>query len=175
MVGATLDRNGLRPSRYWVLDDDTVIMASEAGVLDIDQTKVVSKGRLQPGKMFVVDMEQGRIIPDEEVKADICSRQPYKEWLDEYKIKTEVLPKSIRPYQHYSEETLLKRQITFGYTSEDLRMILAPMAQSGMEAIGSMGVDTPLAILSDQSQHLSYYFKQLFAQVTNPPIDSIRE
>ncbi len=175
IVGATLDRNGLRPSRYWVLDDDTVIMASEAGVLDIDQSKVVSKGRLQPGKMFVVDMEQGRIIPDEEVKADICSRQPYQEWLDDNKIKAEKLPQSIRPYQHYSEETLLKRQITFGYTSEDLRMILAPMAQSGMEAIGSMGVDTPLAILSDQSQHLSYYFKQLFAQVTNPPIDSIRE
>ena len=175
IVGATLDRNGLRPSRYWVLNDDTVIMASEAGVLDIDQAKVVSKGRLQPGKMFVVDMEQGRIIPDEEVKAEICSRQPYQEWLDENKIKSEKLPQSIRPYQHYSEETLLKRQITFGYTSEDLRMILAPMAQSGMEAIGSMGVDTPLAILSDQSQHLSYYFKQLFAQVTNPPIDSIRE
>ncbi|MFD2521309.1 glutamate synthase large subunit [Emticicia soli] len=175
MVGATLDRNGLRPSRYWVLDDDTVVMASEAGVLDIDQEKVVSKGRLQPGKMFIVDMEQGRIIPDEEVKATICSRQPYQEWLDEYKIKTSVLPKSIRPYQNYSEETLLKRQITFGFTSEDLRMILAPMAQTGQEAIGSMGVDTPLAILSDQSQHLSYYFKQLFAQVTNPPIDSIRE
>lgn len=175
MVGATLDRNGLRPSRYWVLDDDTVVMASEAGVLDIDQAKVVSKGRLQPGKMFIVDMEQGRIIPDEEVKSDICSRQPYQEWLDEYKIKTSVLPKSIRPYQNYSEETLLKRQITFGFTSEDLRMILAPMAQTGQEAIGSMGVDTPLAILSDQSQHLSYYFKQLFAQVTNPPIDSIRE
>lgn len=175
MVGATLDRNGLRPSRYWVLDDDTVVMASEAGVLDIDQAKVVSKGRLQPGKMFIVDMEQGRIIPDEEVKSDICSRQPYQEWLDEYKIKTSVLPKSIRPYQNYSEETLLKRQITFGFTSEDLRMILAPMSQSGQEAVGSMGVDTPLAILSDQSQHLSYYFKQLFAQVTNPPIDSIRE
>ena len=175
MVGATLDRNGLRPSRYWVLDDDTVIMASEAGVLDIDQEKVISKGRLQPGKMFIVDMEQGRIIPDEEVKADICSRQPYQEWLDEYKIKTSVLPKSIRPYQNYSEDVLLKRQITFGFTSEDLRMILAPMSQTGQEAIGSMGVDTPLAILSDQSQHLSYYFKQLFAQVTNPPIDSIRE
>ncbi|RYU96137.1 glutamate synthase large subunit [Emticicia agri] len=175
MVGATLDRNGLRPSRYWVLDDDTVVMASEAGVLDIDQAKVVSKGRLQPGKMFIVDMEQGRIIPDEEVKADICSRQPYQDWLDEYKIKTSELPKSIRPYQNYSEESLLKRQVTFGFTSEDLRMILAPMAQTGQEAVGSMGVDTPLAILSDQSQHLSYYFKQLFAQVTNPPIDSIRE
>lgn len=175
MVGATLDRNGLRPSRYWVLDDDTVIMASEAGVLDVDQSKVVSKGRLQPGKMFVVDMEQGRIIPDEELKAKICSEKPYQEWLNENKIKWSELPPSIRPYNNYDEATLLKRQKTFGFTSEDLRMILAPMAQSGMEAIGSMGVDTPLAILSDQSQHLSYYFKQLFAQVTNPPIDSIRE
>lgn len=175
MVGATLDRNGLRPSRYWVLDDDTVVMASEAGVLDIDQERVVSKGRLQPGKMFIVDMEKGKIIPDEEVKNEICSKQPYQKWLDENKIKTSVLPKSIRPYQNYSQEALMKRQITFGFTSEDLRMILAPMAQTGQEAIGSMGVDTPLAILSDQSQHLSYYFKQLFAQVTNPPIDSIRE
>lgn len=175
IVGATLDRNGLRPSRYWVLDDDTVIMASEAGVLDVDPAKVVSKGRLQPGRMFVVDMEQGRIIPDEELKSDICSRQPYQEWLDEYKIKVKDLPASIRPYNRYDETSLLKRQITAGFTSEDLRMILAPMATSGQEAIGSMGVDTPLAILSDQSQHISYYFKQLFAQVTNPPIDSIRE
>ncbi|NBA87524.1 glutamate synthase large subunit [Emticicia sp. CRIBPO] len=175
IVGATLDRNGLRPSRYWVLNDDTVIMASEAGVLDVDQSKVVSKGRLQPGKMFVVDMEQGRIIPDEELKAEICSRQPYQEWLDEYKIKIAELPDSIRPYTKYDSAALLKRQITNGYTSEDLRMILGPMASSGKEAIGSMGIDTPLAILSEQSQHISYYFKQLFAQVTNPPIDSIRE
>lgn len=175
IVGATLDRNGLRPSRYWVLNDDTVIMASEAGVLDIDQENVVSKGRLQPGRMFVVDMEQGRIIPDEELKAEICSQQPYQEWLDEYKIKISELTPSIRPYHNYEEKSLLKRQQTFGFTSEDLRMILAPMSQTGMEAIGSMGVDSPLAILSDQSQHLSYYFKQLFAQVTNPPIDSIRE
>ncbi|KPM49843.1 glutamate synthase large subunit [Jiulongibacter sediminis] len=175
IVGATLDRNGLRPSRYWVLNDDTVVMASEAGVLDIDQSTVVSKGRLQPGRMFVVDMEEGRIIPDEELKADICSRQPYQEWIDNNKINIENLPESIRPYTHYSREKLLKRQITAGYTSEDLRMILGPMASLGKEAIGSMGVDTPLAILSDQSQHLSSYFKQLFAQVTNPPIDSIRE
>ncbi len=177
MVGATLDRNGLRPSRYWVLNDDTVVMASEAGVLDIDQSKVVSKGRLQPGKMFVVDMEEGRIIPDEELKSKICSAKPYKEWLDKNKIKIGQLSNQIavRPYTNYSEESLMKRQISFGFTSEDLRMILAPMAETGKEAIGSMGVDTPLAILSDQSQHLAYYFKQLFAQVTNPPIDSIRE
>lgn len=175
IVGATLDRNGLRPSRYWVLNDDTVIMASEAGVLDVDQSKVVYKGRLQPGKMFVVDMEQGRIIPDEELKADICSRKPYQQWLDEHKIKIAELPESIRPYTKYDEKSLLKRQITNGFTSEDLRMILAPMATQGSEAIGSMGIDSPLAVLSNQSQHISYYFKQLFAQVTNPPIDSIRE
>ena len=143
--------------------------------MDVDQSKVISKGRLQPGKMFVVDMEQGRIIPDEELKADICSRQPYQEWLDEHKIKISELPESIRPYTHYDEKSLLKRQLASGYTSEDLRMILAPMAASGAEAIGSMGIDSPLAVLSNQSQHISYYFKQLFAQVTNPPIDSIRE
>lgn len=175
LVGATLDRNGLRPSRYWVMNDDTVIMASEAGVLDVDQSKVISKGRLQPGKMFIVDMEKGRIVPDEEVKAEICSRQPYREWLDEHKIDMAKLPSSIRPYTKYDDASLLKRQITSGYASEDLRMILAPMAASGKEAIGSMGIDSPLAVLSDQNQHLGYYFKQLFAQVTNPPIDSIRE
>ena len=175
IVGATLDRNGLRPSRYWVLDDDTVIMASEAGVLDVDQSKVVLKGRLQPGRMFVVDMEQGRIIPDEELKADICSRQPYQEWLDEYKLKVQDLDQPIRMYRHYDDASLLKRQLAFGFSSEDIRMILAPMAQTGAEAIGSMGTDVPIAILSEQSQHLSNYFKQLFAQVTNPPIDSIRE
>ncbi len=175
IVGATLDRNGLRPSRYWVLKDDTVIMASEAGVLDIDQSMVLYKGRLQPGRMFVVDMEQGKIIPDEELKQEICSRKPYRAWLDEHKIDIAELPESIRPYTKYDEKSLLRRQLATGYTSEDLRMILAPMATTGKEAIGSMGVDTPLAVLSNQSQHMSYYFKQLFAQVTNPPIDSIRE
>ena len=175
IIGATLDRNGLRPSRYWVLDDDTVIMASEAGVLDIDQARVVSKGRLQSGRMFVVDMEQGRIIPDEELKADICSRQPYQQWLDENKIKMADLAPSQRPFAPYDDEVLLKRQLAFGFTSEDLRMVLAPMAETGLEALGSMGTDVPLAVLSEQSQHLSHYFKQLFAQVTNPPIDSIRE
>jgi glutamate synthase (NADPH/NADH) large chain len=159
MVGATLDRNGLRPSRYWVLNDDTIIMASEAGVLEnVDQSKVILKGRLQPGRMFVVDMEQGRIIPDEEVKAEICSKHPYQEWLNENKLKVDDLGYPIRMYRNYDDQSLLKRQIAFGFSSEDLRMILAPMAQTGMEAIGSMGTDVPLAVLSEQSQHLSSYF-----------------
>ncbi|WP_266366671.1 glutamate synthase large subunit [Tellurirhabdus rosea] len=175
IVGATLDRNGLRPSRYWVTEDDVVIMASEAGVLDVDPATVVKKGRLQPGRMFVVDMEQGRIIADEELKNDICSRQPYQQWLDEYKIKTSDLPTPSRKYGPIAKEELLKKQLSFGMTSEDLRMILAPMAETGLEPLGSMGVDTPLAVLSEQSQHLANYFKQLFAQVTNPPIDPIRE
>src|SRR5690606_10694709 len=125
--------------------------------------------------MFVVDMEQGRIIPDEEVKNEICSRQPYQRWLDENKLKVDDLGHPIRMYRNYDDDSLLKRQIAFGFTSEDLRMKLAPMARTGKEAVGSMGTDVPLAVLSDQSQHLSTYFKQLFAQVTNPPIDSIRE
>jgi glutamate synthase (NADPH) large chain len=175
IIGATLDRNGLRPSRYWVTDDDFVIMASEAGVVDIAPEKVVKKGRLQPGKMFVVDMEQGNIIPDEELKADICQRKPYGEWLAEYKIRIEDLPEPGAIYRHPYEKELLARQMAFGFTTEDLRIILAQMVETGKEALGSMGIDTPVAILSDQAQHLSYYFKQLFAQVTNPPIDSIRE
>jgi glutamate synthase (NADPH) large chain len=175
IVGATLDRNGLRPSRFWVTADDVVIMASEAGVIDVDPARVVSKGRLQPGKMFVVDMEQGRIIADEEIKHTICSAQPYQQWLDENKVKIADLTAPARTYSRYDENTLLKLQQAFGFTSEDLRMILAPMVETGKEALGSMGTDVPLAILSEQSQHLSHYFKQLFAQVTNPPIDSIRE
>ncbi|HYG39428.1 MAG TPA: glutamate synthase large subunit [Cytophagales bacterium] len=175
IVGATLDRNGLRPSRYLVTDDDVVIMASEAGVIEVDPSKVVMKGRLQPGKMFVADLEQGRIISDEELKADICSRQPYADWLKEYKIKLKDLPEPHSTFHQPDEKTLLKRQQAFGYTSEDLRMILAPMVETGKEALGSMGQDTPIATLSQQSQHLANYFKQLFAQVTNPPIDSIRE
>jgi len=175
IVGATLDRNGLRPSRFWVTNDDIVIMASEAGVLDIDQSKVVSKGRLQPGKMFVVDMEQGRIIADEEIKNSICTAQPYQQWLDENKIRIADLTAPARTYRRYDEQSLLKMQQAFGFTTEDLRMILAPMVETGKEALGSMGTDVPLAVLSEQSQHLSHYFKQLFAQVTNPPIDSIRE
>ena len=175
IVGATLDRNGLRPSRFVVTDDDTVIMASEVGVLDIDQSKVVTKGRLQPGKMFVVDLEQGRIISDEELKKNICTRKPYGQWVKENKVKLSELPEPGGSFHKYDPVTFLKRQISFGYTSEDLRVILAQMCETGKEALGSMGNDTPLAVLSKQAQHLSSYFKQLFAQVTNPPIDSIRE
>lgn len=175
IVGATLDRNGLRPSRFVVTDDDTVIMASEVGVLDIDQSKVVTKGRLQPGKMFVVDLEQGRIISDDELKKNICSRKPYGQWVKENKVKLSDLPEPGGSFHKYDPITFLKRQISFGYTSEDLRVILAQMCETGKEALGSMGNDTPLAVLSRQAQHLSSYFKQLFAQVTNPPIDPIRE
>lgn len=175
IVGATLDRNGLRPSRFWVTNDDIVIMASEVGVLDIDPAKVVSKGRLQPGKMFLVDMEQGRIVADEEIKAEISTRKPYQEWLDANKIRISDLEAPVRAYSKYDPAKLLRMQQAFGFTSEDLRMILGPMVETGKEALGSMGIDIPLAILSEQSQHLSHYFKQLFAQVTNPPIDSIRE
>jgi glutamate synthase (NADPH/NADH) large chain len=174
IVGATLDRNGLRPSRWCVTDDDVVIMASEAGVIEVDPAKIVKKGRLQPGKMFVADLEQGRIISDEELKEDICSKKPYKEWLKN-KIRIKELPEAPQTFYQPDERTLLKRQQAFGYTSEDLKQIIAEMAENGKEPLGSMGTDTPLAILSDQAQHLSSYFKQLFAQVTNPPIDPIRE
>ena len=175
IVGATLDRNGLRPSRYCVTSDDQVIMASESGVLEIDQSKIVKKGRLQPGKMFIVDMEQGRILSDEEVKQQIASRQPYGEWLKQNKIKLADVPEPGGKFRPLDENALLKRQIAAGYTSEDMKHVIGPMAMTGLEALGSMGLDTPLAVLSDQSQHLSSYFKQLFAQVTNPPIDPIRE
>jgi glutamate synthase (NADPH/NADH) large chain len=175
IVGATLDRNGLRPSRFIVTDDDMVIMASEVGVLDIDPARVVSKGRLQPGKMFVVDLEKGRIISDDELKKEICTLQPYGKWLKENKVRLIDLPEPGGSFHKYDPVTFLKRQISFGYTSEDIRTILLQMCETGKEAIGSMGNDTPLAVLSNQAQHLSNYFKQLFAQVTNPPIDSIRE
>ncbi|MBL7873048.1 MAG: glutamate synthase large subunit [Cyclobacteriaceae bacterium] len=175
IVGATLDRNGLRPSRFVVTDDDLVIMASEVGVLDVDPAKVITKGRLQPGKMFVVDLEQGRIISDDELKKEICTSQPYGQWLKENKVRLQDLPEPGGSFHKYDPVTFLKRQISFGYTSEDLRMIVGQMCESGKEALGSMGNDTPLAVLSKQAQHLSSYFKQLFAQVTNPPIDPIRE
>jgi glutamate synthase (NADPH/NADH) large chain len=175
IIGATLDRNGLRPSRYCVTTDDRVIMASETGVLPIDQRLVKEKGRLQPGKMFVVDMEQGRIISDEELKQDICAQKPYSEWLNKYKIRLEELPEPRVTFTHLQHEQVFKYQKAFGYSTEDLESIITPMALDGKEPIGSMGTDTPLAILSDQPQHLSHYFKQLFAQVTNPPIDPIRE
>ncbi|MGF1637097.1 MAG: glutamate synthase large subunit [Cyclobacteriaceae bacterium] len=176
IVGATLDRNGLRPSRYCVTSDGRVVMASEAGALPVDQSKVISKGRLQPGRMFIVDLLQGRIISDDELKQDICTRKPYGEWLKKQKVKIEDLPTAAKPrYEKYDPHTLRQRQIEHGMTSEDLKVILAPMVEKKAEPIGSMGSDIPLAILSDQSQHLSHYFKQLFAQVSNPPIDPIRE
>jgi glutamate synthase (NADPH/NADH) large chain len=175
IIGATLDRNGLRPSRYCVTHDDRVIMASETGVLPIDPLLIKEKGRLQPGKMFVVDMEQGRIISDDELKKDICSQKPYAEWLNKYKIRLEELPEPRVMFTHLESDQVFKYQKAFGYSTEDLDTIIAPMALEGKEPIGSMGTDVPLAVLSDQPQHLSSYFKQLFAQVTNPPIDPIRE
>ena len=175
MIGATLDRNGLRPSRFVVTSDDRVIMASEAGVLPINQATVIRKGRLQPGKMFVVDMEQGRIISDEELKQTICSEKPYAEWLNKYKIRIEELPEPRVRFTHLEQDAIFKYQKAFGYSTEDLDTLIRPMALDGKEPIGSMGTDVPLAVLSDQPQHLSSYFKQLFAQVTNPPIDPIRE
>ncbi len=175
MIGATLDRNGLRPSRYCVTTDDRVIMASETGVLPVDPKTVKEKGRLQPGKMFVVDMEQGRIISDEELKKKICSQKPYGDWLNQYKIRLEELEEPRVTFTHLSDASILKYQKAHGYSTEDIETIIKPMALDGKEPIGSMGTDIPLAVLSDQPQHLSSYFKQLFAQVTNPPIDPIRE
>ena len=173
-IGAILDRNGLRPSRYYVTKDGLVIMASEAGVLDIPSDQVVQKGRLQPGRMFLVDTEQGRIIEDEEIKRTISTAQPYRDWIKEHLVHLGDLPEAprIEPPDH---ATLLQRQIAFGYTFEDERVILTPMAKDGVEAIGSMGNDAALAVLSNKPRLLYDYFKQLFAQVTNPPIDSIRE
>ncbi|WP_013323042.1 glutamate synthase large subunit [Gloeothece verrucosa] len=174
MMGAVLDRNGLRPSRYYVTKDDLVIMASEAGVLPIAPERVALKGRLQPGRMFLVNMEEGRIISDEEIKNQIVGEHPYREWLNQHLVKLADLKPGAEIPQ--SEPMTLKaRQMTFGYTFEDLRLLLTPMARDGVEAVGSMGTDTPLAVLSDRPKLLYDYFQQLFAQVTNPPIDSIRE
>jgi glutamate synthase (NADPH) large chain len=175
IIGATLDRNGLRPSRYCVTTDDRVIMASETGVLPVDPKLVKEYGRLQPGKMFVVDMEQGRIISDDELKNTICSQKPYAEWLNKYKIRLEELPQPRVTFTEIDHEQIFKYQKAFGYSTEDLDRLITPMALDGKEPIGSMGSDVPLAVLSDQPQHISSYFKQLFAQVTNPPIDPIRE
>src|SRR5271170_3345474 len=174
VVGATLDRNGLRPGRFVVTHNDVAIMASEAGVLDVAPEQVKMKGRLQPGKMFLVDTVEGRIVPDKEIKQRLASRQPYAQWLKDNQITIDQLPAPSRMH-HPDAETLLRRQRAFGYSDEDLRMILRPMASKGEEPVGSMGTDTPLACLSDRPQSLFNYFKQLFAQVTNPPIDPIRE
>jgi glutamate synthase (ferredoxin) len=173
MIGATLDRNGLRPSRYYVTKDDLVIMGSEAGVLPVPPEDVVAKGRLQPGKMFIVNMEEGRIVPDDEIKERIAGERPYRAWLDQHLVKMADINDGTVPTPDH--ETVLQRQQAFGYSFEDLRMLLVPMARDGVEAVGSMGTDTPLAVLSGRSKLLFDYFQQLFAQVTNPPIDCIRE
>jgi glutamate synthase (NADPH/NADH) large chain len=173
-IGAVLDRNGLRPSRYWVTTDGLVIMASEVGVLDIPPDRILKKGRLEPGKMFLIDLEEGRIVDDDELKHRIASAKPYGRWLAENLVSLEDLPEA--PHVPGPDHTtLLHRQQAYGYTLEDLKYILAPMTNNGEEAVGSMGTDTPLAVLSDRSQPLFNYFKQLFAQVTNPPLDAIRE
>ncbi|HSV69592.1 MAG TPA: glutamate synthase-related protein [Methylibium sp.] len=172
-IGATLDRNGLRPARYIVTDDDLVVMASESGVLPIPENRIVKKWRLQPGKMFLIDLEQGRIVDDEELKTTYASAKPYRQWIENVRIKLEDLQPADAP--PIAPETLLDRQQAFGYTQEDLKFLMSPMAQAGEEGIGSMGNDSPLAVLSDKNKPLYNYFKQLFAQVTNPPIDPIRE
>jgi len=173
-IGAVLDRNGLRPSRYYVTKDDLVILASEVGVLDIPPERIQQKGRLQPGRMFLVDTEEGRIVSDEEIKEKVAAARPYQKWLDKHLVELDELPDP--PVEAATDHhSVLQRQQAFGYTYEDQRLLLAPMARDGVEAIGSMGTDTPLAVLSDRPQLLYNYFKQLFAQVTNPPIDCIRE
>ena len=173
-IGAMLDRNGLRPARYLVTNDDLIIMASETGVLPVKPEDVKIKGRLQPGKMLLVDTAEGRIISDKEMKASLYGRNPYAAWLEENQIMLDRIAEP--PREHGTDPPpSCCRQRAFGYTDEDIRMILAPMAENGEEPIGSMGTDTPLACLSDKPQPLFNYFKQLFAQVTNPPIDPIRE
>ncbi|TMB02123.1 MAG: glutamate synthase large subunit [Deltaproteobacteria bacterium] len=173
-VGAVLDRNGLRPSRYYVTNDDLVVMASEVGVLDIPPDKVLKKGRLQPGRLFLVDTAEQRIVADEEIKERIARQAPYGEWLRTSMLRIEDLPAPIRAI-HPDHELLLRRQEVFGYTSEDVKLLMGPMAGTANEAVGSMGTDTPLAVLSERPQLLFNYFQQLFAQVTNPPVDAIRE
>ena len=172
-VGAVLDRNGLRPSRYWVTKDGLVVLASEVGVLDIPAENIERKGRLQPGKMFLVDIEAGRIIEDGEIKDDLANAAPYKDWLHAGMVKLSDLPS--REHIVYPHSSVVRRQRAFGYTEEELRILVTPMAKSGMEALGSMGTDTPIAALSDKPRLIFDYFSQLFAQVTNPPLDAIRE
>lgn len=173
-IGAILDRNGLRPARYYVTKDDLIILSSEAGVLDIPAEDVLYKDRLRPGRMLLVDTKQGRIISDEEVKAEIAAEQPYQDWLDEHLISLDELPEAPE-LPNPKHDNVQQLQQSFGYTFEDLRKVLEPMASTGAEAVGSMGYDSPLAVLSDRPQRLYNYFKQMFAQVTNPPIDAIRE
>ncbi len=172
-IGAVLDRNGLRPSRYWITDDDMVVMASEVGVIDIEPSRVVAKGRLQPGKMFLIDTAQGRIVSDTEIKETLAAQHPYGQWLEDGMVDLRDLPG--REHVVFSHDSVLRRQQMFGYTHEELKILIAPMALNGQEALGSMGTDTPLAVLSERPRLLFDYFKQLFAQVTNPPLDAIRE
>ena len=174
VIGAVLDRNGLRPSRYIVTKDDLVIMASEVGVLPIPEKDIIHKGRLQPGKMFLVDISQGRIVSDEEIKAGICTQKPYTQWVKDRQVNLESLPETGKTFEP-DYQSLLTRQVAFGYTAEDIKFVLSSMVGKGEEATGSMGNDTPLAVLSEKPQLCFHYFKQLFAQVTNPAIDSIRE
>src|SRR3954468_19036624 len=173
LVGAVLDRNGLRPGRWWRTIDDRVILASESGVLDVPSAEIVAKGRLQPGKMFLIDTAQGRIISDDEIKDDLSKQEPYGEWLHAGLLDLNTLPDRVRATPNH--ESVVRRQISFGYTEEDLRILLTPMAASGAEPLGSMGTDTPTAVLSQRSRLLYDYFVELFAQVTNPPLDAIRE
>ena len=172
-VGAVLDRNGLRPSRYWVTKDGLVVLASEVGVLDFPAENIERKGRLQPGKMFLVDIEQGRIIEDGEIKDELANAAPYGKWLEEGMVKLSELPS--REHIVYPHSSVVRRQRAFGYTEEDLRILITPMAKNGMEPLGSMGTDTPIAALSEKPRLVFDYFSQLFAQVTNPPLDAIRE
>jgi glutamate synthase (ferredoxin) len=173
-IGATLDRNGLRPSRYWVTKDGLVVLASEVGVLDIPADRVLQKGRLQPGRMFLVDTEEGRIVADEEIKLRTAAEKPYALWLRDNLVTLQEVPEAPE-VEGVDHETVRQRQLAFGYTREDLTELVAPMARDGVEPVGAMGNDTPLAVLSDKPQLLYAYFKQLFAQVTNPPVDGIRE
>ena len=173
VVGAVLDRNGLRPSRIWVTEDGLVVMASEVGVLDLDPATVVQRLRLQPGRMFLVDTAQGRIIADEEIKAELAAEHPYREWLDAEQFHLDDLPQG--PYIRMPHHRVVLRQQAFGYTYEELNLLIAPMARTGAESLGSMGTDTPIAVLSSRPRMLFDYFQQLFAQVTNPPLDAIRE
>jgi glutamate synthase (NADPH/NADH) large chain len=170
VIGAVLDRNGLRPSRYWVTDDDRVIMASEVGVLDVDPAHIVRKGRLEPGKIFLVDTTQGRIIPDDEIKAELAAEEPYQQWLDAGLVHMDDLPPQFPLVPQHA--SAVQQQRMFGYTQEDLRLIIAPMARNAVESLGSMGTDTPVPVISDRGRMLYDYFKQLFAQVTNPPLDA---
>src|SRR5690606_14604156 len=173
-IGAVLDRNGLRPSRYTITKDGFAILASETGVLDIDPANIVEKGRLQPGRMFLVDLEEQRIVSDDEIKDRMASRRPYRQWIDEQLVRLDQL-EAPAPEPNRDPLPLETRQQIFGYTLEDLKLLIAPMAKVGYEALGSMGDDTPLAVLSERPRLLYDYFKQLFAQVTNPPLDAIRE